>query len=129
MTREEIIKLLETISAAYPQTKIKDPQKLVDTWEMVLGPYQAGAVYKAARLHISTCQYFPNPADIRKNIIRAELVFNDTQQIAIEAHSKKSFDEEAKEWEPYIDAFCRWIGFGCDPDDSIDLRNFLPYEK
>jgi hypothetical protein len=128
MTREEIIRLLRILTKNYSK-KVDDAETLANNWEMILGSYSAASVYKAARLHMSTSKYFPNPAEIREKIIKAELIFDDAPKNAIEAHSHKTLDEEVKIWEPYLDAFCQWIGFGCDPNPDIDLRDFLPYEK
>lgn len=128
MKREEIIRLLRILTKNYSK-KVNDAEALANSWEMILGPYSAKSVYKAARLHMSTSQYFPNPADIRNKIIKAELVYDDAPQNAIAAHSHKTLDGEVKLWEPYLDAFCEWIGFGCDPNPDIDLRKFLPYEE
>lgn len=128
MTREEIINLLEILTENYGK-KVSNPKVLTDNWEMILGHYSAEAVYKAARLHMSTSNYFPNPTQIKKNITKAKLVYDNPTQPVIEAESGKSLDQQLKEWEPYLDAFCEWIGFGCDPNDDINLKDFLPYER
>jgi len=122
MTREEIIRLLKVISDNY-NVKIADPKGKASAWEMQLGDYSAESVYKAARLHMATSQYFPSPADLINKIVRAELVYSGTPINGIEAHSSRN-----KEEDEYLDAFCKWIGFGCEPDDNIVFPNFLPYE-
>lgn len=127
MTREEIIKLLKVLSASYPMVakNIKDADSLVMSWEMSLGEFSAEAVYKAARLHLETNKYFPSPSDIREKIVRAQIVYQPTITNAIEATSSK---DEA-EIEKNLDLFCKWIGFGCEPDDTVELpKGFLPYE-
>lgn len=123
MTREEIIKLLKVISDNY-NVKIADPKGKATAWEMQLGDYSAESVYKAARLHMATSKYFPSPAELINNIVRAELIYSGPPLKAIEDHSKNS-----KQVDEYLDAFCNWIGLGSDPDDNIDLSSFLPYEK
>lgn len=81
MSREEVIKLLGILYSAYPyiKDKVNDPEMMVNTWEMCLGDYSAESVYKAARYHMETNRFFPTPADIRSNIIRAELVYRDSE--------------------------------------------------
>lgn len=123
MTREEIIRLLKVISDNY-NVKIADPKGKASAWEMQLGDYSAESVYKAARLHMSTSKYFPSPADLINNIVRAELIYSGPPLNAIEASSTNS-----EAIDKYLDAFCKWIGFGCESDDNVILTNFLPYEK
>lgn len=121
MTRDEITKLLEMLVAAYPNTKVTDAKVMTDSWELALGYFSAEAVYKAARLHIDRSKFFPTPAEIKDLIVRAELVFRKPEPIGISAHTKEE--------EEYLDSFCKWIGFGCEPDDSVILKNgFLPFE-
>ena len=125
MERKEIVELLKIVSANYPHAKISDPKAMVTAWEMLLGDYSAEAVYKATRLHMETNKYFPSPSDIRNNIVRAELVYQQTIPNAIEAKSNNS-----EETEKNLDLFCKWIGFGCEPDDTVELpKGFLPYEQ
>lgn len=122
MTRDEITKLLETLVSAYPSTKIKDAKVMTDTWEMVLGDFSAESVYKAARLHMDTSKFFPTPAEIKDSIVRAQLVYKEPELIGIEAHTNEAEEK-------YLDAFCKWIGFGYEPDDSVILPNgFMPFE-
>ena len=127
MTREETIKLLAIISSAYPYAskEIKDASALATAWEMTLGEFSAESVYKATRLHMETNKYFPSPSDIRDKIVRSQIVYQPTITNAIEATSSK---DEA-EIEKNLDLFCKWIGFGCEPDDTVELpKGFLPYE-
>lgn len=126
MKREEIIDLLDVLSAAYPHAtkNITNPKALVTAWEMTLGGFSAESVYKAARLHMETNRYFPSPSDIRDNIVKAQIVYQPTITNAIESKANNS-----EEMENNLDLFCRWIGFGCEPDDTVELpKGFLPYE-
>lgn len=75
MTRKEMIDLLEIISAAYPYVKISDPASMVSAWLLVFGDQDAGAVYKAARLHIETSHFFPTPADINNLMVKAGSIY------------------------------------------------------
>ena len=124
MTREQIIRLLKVLSDNY-NIKIADPKGKVTAWEMQLGNYSAESIYKAARLHMQTSQYFPSPADLINKMVRAQLLYSDPLLHAIEKHSTAK--DEAIDL--YLDAFCRWIGLGCGPEDDTQLTNFLPYEK
>ena len=107
MTREQIIRLLKVLSDNY-NIKIADPKGKVTAWEMQLGNYSAESIYKAARLHMQTSQYFPSPADLINKIVRAQLVYSDPPLQSIEDHSISN----DKTNDLYLDAFCRWLGFG-----------------
>ena len=124
MTREEIIKLLDIVSATYPHAKIKDPSALVSAWEMTLGDFSAESVYKATRYHLETNKFFPSPSDIRDNIVRAELVYSSPIPNLIESRTGRDDDIDKN-----LDLFCQWIGFGQEPDDTVELpKGFLHYE-
>lgn len=122
MTRDEVTKLLEILVSAYPNTKIKDAKAMTDAWELILGQYSAESVYKAARLHMNASKFFPTPAEIGEQIVRAQMVYKEPELIKLEAHTKESEEE-------FFDLFCRWIGLGCDPDDTVELpKGFLLFE-
>lgn len=82
MTREETIRLLEMMAAVYPNNKIKntkDASMTIEAWLLAFGEDDAETIYKAARYHMNTCSFFPNPADIRKSINRGALLFSNTE--------------------------------------------------
>lgn len=122
MSREEVIKLLGILYSAYPyiKDKVNDPQVMASAWEMCLGDFSAESVYKAARLHMNTNKYFPTPADIRSNIVRAEIVYRDSEIDGkrLEAKCEPSTAISETE-EQYLDDFCKWIGLGY-PNDIED---------
>jgi hypothetical protein len=110
------------VSATYPHAKIKDPSALVSAWEMTLGDFSAETVYKATRYHLETNKFFPSPSDIRDNIVRAELIYRPTIPNAIESRTNDYYEKN-------LDLFCKWIGFGQEEDDTVELPNgFLHYE-
>ena len=120
MTREEIANLLKILAKNY-QRKIKpsDAKTLVGSWELTLGAFSAEAVYKAARLHMENSPFFPTPADIRKNIVRASVAYAEEPKsparLTSIAGAEPIEDEKLNEW---LDAFCEWIGFGCEPNED-----------
>ena len=128
MTREETIKLLAMVRANYPNVKISDPSATVSAWEMALGGYSAEAVFKSARLHMMTSKFFPTPADILEKLVRSEIVYNgpDIKQIPAPKAFVSPIPEENVD--EYLEVFCEWIGFGCEPNDDADLGSFLPFE-
>ena len=123
MTRQEIVDLLEVLITAYPYVKIKDATSMVNAWEMALGDYSAKSVYKASRYHMDNCKFFPTVADIKEKIVRAEMVYSGPTIPSLPSKHKEGTEE-------FLDSFCKWIGFGCEPDDSVELpKGFLPYEQ
>ena len=126
MDKKEATKVLAILRSIYPHIKIDNPEAMAAGWEMTLGEFSADAVMKAARLHIETSKYFPAPSEIREKIVRAELIYNGPAINTIEAH-KQDPDRE-KYFEEYLDAFCQWIGFGCEANDDIPLPTFIYYE-
>ena len=137
MTRDEITKLLELVSANYPQVRIKDPKLTVDSWEMQLGGFDTESVYKAARLHMATSKFFPSPADITEKMVKAKILYSESIVTALPTPAPVE-EEKLNEW---VDAFCEWIGFGEEQNDNAledfyqknpDMRakmsGILPYE-
>ena len=128
MSREETIKLLGILYAAYPfiKDKIKDPNTTVSTWEMTLGEFTADAVYKAARLHIATNKYFPSPADIREKIVRAQLVYSSSEigQDSLQADNTKLLEDPENKTEVWDDErlenLCKFVGFGYPNEIECD---------
>lgn len=77
MNSKEAAQILAVVRTAYPNTKIEDAGAMVQAWVMGLGDYSASSVMKAARLHMATAKFFPTIAEIRNNIVRAEIVYNE----------------------------------------------------
>ncbi len=80
MTREEVIKLLQILRAAYPNTKINDPAGTVSAWELAFGEDEADTIYKAARHYMNTGKFFPTIADIRKAIRKGNMIYGMKQE-------------------------------------------------
>ena len=125
MTRDEIVSLLEIVISAYPNAKISDAGAMVSAWEMCLGDFSAESVYKAARFHMNTNRFFPTPADIRSNIVRAEMVYRDSEidQKRLEAKPEPStaMSVTEEEWtDEKLEDLCRFIGLGYPNDCEED---------
>ena len=123
MTRDELSKLLEMLCATYPNARIKDAAQTLDAWEMNFAEYPAETVYKATRLHMETCKFFPSPADIFDLMVKAQIKYSNTPHVTAIPAAVPLPDEEVDE---YLDAVCEWIGFGCEENDAA-LTEF--YEK
>ena len=109
MTREETIKLLKMMRAAYPQVKITDPAGTVEAWELAFADFPAEVIYKAARHHLNTSPYFPLVSDIRKSINKGDMLFSgDQKRIAPTAPNMLI---------PVESSFCDLCGL-CDAKDQ-----------
>ena len=135
MNRAETVKLLAIISANYPNIKIQDPSATATVWEQTLGRYQSEAVLRAARLHMETSPYFPNPAELIKLIPRADLIARDERE-ALEPPKKRAkvtAIPDGMSEEEFLDSIIQsQIELETEmygDDDNDDTAGFLPYEK
>lgn len=65
---------MEKLWGNYPNYK-GDPKETLESYERAFGNDNAGVVFKAARVHMDTSSFFPNPADIKKLYTRGEIVY------------------------------------------------------
>lgn len=93
MTREEILTLLATVRAAYPNTKIADPNGTVNSWMLMFSEYDAGDVYKAAKAHMAKNRFFPVPADILNNLNVGHLLYENQQAHIPPTAPQKKIDD------------------------------------
>lgn len=135
MNRAETVKLLAIISANYPNIKIQDPSATATVWEQTLGGYQPEAVLRAARLHMETSPYFPNPAELIKLIPRADLIAR-AEREALEPPKKRAKVtaipdgmSEDEFLDKFIEAQVEWEKEIWGDDDNDATAGFLPYEK
>lgn len=85
---------MEKLWGNYPNYK-GDPKETLESFERAFGDANADLVFKAARVHMDSSPYFPNPADIKKQYARGQIVYG----TAPEAPQKKivaDVGEEAK---------------------------------
>lgn len=106
MTRKEIEKLLELMLDTYPNTKIRNAENTVSTWLSIFKDYDTESVIKAAKLYMEEGSFFPSPAEVKKRIHRANIIYgrNDTA-LQIDAPVKQI---EAST-QPYIDERVEYI--------------------
>lgn len=68
MTREDVLRLLDELCGAYPQTNFKNPKATVTIWQIMFENENADDVINAARMHIADSHFFPTPADIKAKL-------------------------------------------------------------
>lgn len=103
MTHDEVVDLLEELIGAYPYyaSKIIDAEDTINRWEREFGAYEAGDIYKAARVHENTSRFFPSIKEIKGLINKGKISYGDIaqDQPVIEAPKKliqADVGEEAK---------------------------------
>lgn len=91
MNTKETAQVLAIVQAAYPTIKPSNPESTVKAWAWTLGDCSKEDVLNAVRLHISTNRYFPNPADIREKIVKAQIIYGNKESghDKLEAHNTK----------------------------------------
>lgn len=117
MTTKEIAKVLAILKATYPQFKIEDAKSTVMAWESVLGSYSADSVMKAVKLHMETSKFFPAPAEIKQKVVRAEMIYTDTEPDHMPLLTEGQQEQMSPERLDYI---IKFVGF---PDETDKKDN------
>ena len=115
MNKKETAQVLAILRTAYPNTKIENAGAMTEAWYMCLGDFSAESVMKAARLYMNTSKFFPTPAEIREKMVRAELVYKDTEIACnrLQDGNKQITSPEAEEaTESKLEALCEFVGLG-----------------
>lgn len=127
MNRKEAAQILAVVRTAYPNTKIEDAGAMVQAWVMGLGDYSASSVMKAARLHMATAKFFPTIAEIREKIVRAELIYreSDIETQKIEPSKQKLLGNETSlivtdDVDEKLENLCKFVGLGYPNDIEAD---------
>ena len=126
MNQKETAAVLKFLKANYPNTKIADPEAMIASWMLVLGEFDKEAVGRAVRLYMTEgTKFFPTAGEIRKRLLKAEIIYGSEKTAAIEAPKA---DKDREDY--YLEELCKFIGLGYEEDDNADLkRDFLDYEK
>ena len=115
MNKKEAAQILAIVRAVYPNTKIEDAGAMVQGWVLELGEFSSEAIMKAARLHMATSKFFPTPADIREKIVRAQLVYSDTELDHTQEPKLLGNSTDlivVDDIDEKLDNFCKWVGLG-----------------
>ena len=125
MNKKEATQILAIVRTAYPNVKIENPAGMMQSWMWTLGNYSADSVLKAAKLHISTCKWFPTPSEILDKIVRAELVYKDSEidpMAKIESGEVKKLSGNntvSVTIDEKLESLCRFVGLGY-PNENED---------
>lgn len=131
MNIKEALKLTQFLHGSYTADRKATPAELAQraqTYSITFADYEADLVMKAAQHCINTKRFYPSTSELLEacNYIRMTSVPEAIAPARVTPIDEKVVDE-------YIEAFCEWIGFGCEPNDSKTLpdlnKGVLPYEK
>ena len=128
MNIEESVKIVNLLHNAYPQDKKATRSDLfqrAETYHIVFADYDHPTVERAARHIIATSKWLPTTAELLQEVKRAYLT---KQPETVQSVKVKTEDDgRLDEW---LDAFCEWIGFGCEANDNRELpKGVLKYEQ
>lgn len=76
MSRKEVLRLLEMLYAAYPNTRIVSPYLTANAWEKALKKQDAKVINLCARYYIENGRFFPTPAEIIHLVPRIESLYS-----------------------------------------------------
>lgn len=130
MNIKESIKIVNLLHAAYPQDRRATKEDLyqrAESYHVALVNYDYETVEKAARHCIATSKWYPTTAELIENVKRATLTA--VPDIKVKPITPAQILNEA-EVDNWLDAFCEWIGFGCEANDNANLpKGVIRYEN
>lgn len=118
MTIKQAAEIVALIHNSYPIDRKATPAELaarVDNYAVMFADIDAEIVKQAARRWIATSKYMPTVQELYEACSTVEYIN------AIESNAPGEYDAQ---YDEYLEAFCKWIGFGYDPENGE-----LPYEK
>lgn len=134
MNREETIKLLALLRANYPNVKIQDPAATVTAFQMNLEEYSAESMLAAAKLHMKTSPYFPEPSDLIAKRVKGEMIYSKKEPALnpptnFLPRAKVTTIPDGMSEEDFLDNLWKDM---VDLDNEIEEKNlengWLPYE-
>lgn len=126
MNKSETAAILKYLKANYPNTKIVDPEAMIASWMLVLGEFEKESVGRAVRLYMTEgTKFFPTAGEIRKRILKADIIYGSEATNSIEAPIT-----DPKRENYYLEELCKFVGLGYEEQDDADLTcDFLDFEK
>ena len=129
MTIKDAINIVNILHSAYPQDRKATKDELAqraESYHVALADYDAETVKRAAQNCIVNSKYYPTTAELIQEVKRIHLTTVPASVTPIT--TAEAVDDP--EVEAYLDAFCEWIGFGCEANDAVELpKGVLRYEQ
>ena len=119
MNRKEVLRLLEMLYAAYPNTRITSPYLTAKVWEKALKDQDAKVINLCGKYYIECCKFFPTPAEILHLVPRIGSLYSYYANYYRENNS-----EDYSEVDEYLANYMRLEGVndevGDDDDSDLD---------
>jgi len=124
MNTKEALKIVNLLHSSYPQDKKATPAELFEraqTYAITMADEEYETVEAAAIHIIKTSKWYPNTNEILETVKRVKLDQAKAPTITPITTAEPIEDEALNGW---LDAFCDWIGFGCEDDDQALARYY-----
>lgn len=132
MNITEAIKVVQFLHASYPSDKKANNSDLAQRaqlYSVTFADYDFDTVIRAAQHCVNTSKFYPSTSELLKAVSYIRVTNVPVQ--APETARVTPIDEAVIE--EYVDAFCEWIGFGCEENDNKELpdlpKGVLPYDN
>lgn len=129
MTTKEAITIVNILHSAYPQDRKATRAELsqrAESYEVALADYDFETVKRAAQNCIANSRFYPTTSELIDEVKRIYLTTTPASVTPI-TEAEPIEDEKL---EAYLDAFCEWIGFGCEANDAVELpKGVLRYDE
>lgn len=129
MNIRESIEIVNLLHAAYPQDKRATREDLLqraESYSVALADTDVELVKKAAQYHIRTSKWHPTTKELLDAVSRVRL--SEVPTVTPVKTVRPTVDEARLD--EYLDAFCEWIGFGEEANDSKELpKGVIKYEN
>ena len=115
---------MNILHTAFPHDRKATPSELfqrAETYAITMADVDYETVEAAAYHIIKTQKWHPNPQEILEAVKRVEL--NKDTEVTPITTAQPIEDEVLNDW---LEAFCDWLGFGCEEDETALGRY---YEK
>lgn len=129
MNIKEAVKVVNFLHTAYisdNKATASDLAQRAQTYSVTFSEYDLETVMKAAQHCVRTSRFYPTPSELLQACSHVRLTSVSEQA---EAQPARVTPIDEKVLDEYLDAFCEWIGFGCEANDDKELpKGVLPYE-
>ena len=130
MNLKESIRIVQLLHNAYPQDRratAEDLSQRAQSYHIALADYDFETVQKAAQHCIATSKWYPTTAELIEKVKLVKLTNVPAVKVTPITRAEAIDDERVDEW---LEAFCDWIGFGDEANDSAVLpKGVLRFEQ
>lgn len=129
MNIKEAMKVVMYLHDSYPQDRKATQDDLfqrAESYSITLADYPVDIVMKAASHCVMTSKWYPTTKELLDAVQRERLLAEPPKVTPI----PKAVAVDPDKVDEYLEAFCEWIGFGCEPNDNKELpQGVIRYEQ